>query len=230
MGKFLTKELIFQLCVAKIPFCAIGVAHYGIRLPFWRIYLYNFIPMDTNTNTPIDNPPSVWNRFLKSVSAFLKRNFLTVCLVLAIVGVYLWGNYKVNRLEREYAANTGKLVTMDKIRVDSLSLANAQLTTKVFGWAVRSELLRGNVENAELFLNGLIKEQNIEQIDLIDPNTQKIIKSTNKKDEGTAITNPAVLGTDKQITQSHDNLGYTIINPVMGLDSKIGILVVRIKK
>lgn len=183
-----------------------------------------------DTNTPIDNQPSFWNKFLKSVSAFLKRNFLTVCLVLAIVGVYLWGNYKINRLEREYAASTGKLVTMDKLKVDSLSLANAQLTTKVFGWAVRSELIRGNFENTELFLTGLIKEQNIEQIDLIDPNTQKIIKSTNKKDEGTAITNPAVLGTDKQIVQSADTSGYSIINPVMGLDSKIGILVVRVKK
>lgn len=173
---------------------------------------------------------STENKSSNFFSRFLKKNFLTIFLLLALGGMYLWGSFKIKSITREHETETVRLIEMYNRKIDSVALANVQLSVKAFGWAVRGELMRGNMENIDQLLNSFVKENSIEQADLADPITQKIIKSTNKKDEGTAITNPAVLGTDKQITQSHDKLGYTIINPVMGLDSKIGILVVRIKK
>ncbi len=175
----------------------------------------------TTTTTETKKP----NIFLQ----FLKKNFLTVFLVLALLGVYLWGSFKTKRIAREHETETVRLIEMYNHKIDSVTLSNTMLSVKAFGWAVRGELMRGNMENIDLLFSNFVKEANIEQIDLVSPATINVVKSTNKKDEGMAITNPAILGTDKQITQPADK-GYKIINPIMGLDTKIGILVITVSK
>jgi predicted negative regulator of RcsB-dependent stress response len=176
--------------------------------------------METNA-TETQKPNVFWR--------FLKKNFLTVFLLLALGGVYLWGSFKMKRITREHETETVKLIEMYNHKMDSVGLANTLISVKAFGWAVRSELMRGNMENIDLLFNNFVKEANIEQIDLVNPATVNVVKSTNKKEEGMAITNPYILGTDKQITQP-DSKGYKIINPVMGLDTKIGILIITVSK
>jgi hypothetical protein len=183
---------------------------------------------NTPTQQPIENIPAEHSE--NKTLIFIKKNFLVLILVVALVFVYLWGRYKVKAIERKYTEHAGRLIDMDNMKLDSMGLANTQLTTKVFGWAVRGELLRGNIEQVDIFFNHFIKEKNIERIDLIDLETQKIIKSTNKKMEDTPVANKDFITTDKQMVQSFDSTSYVIVNPVMGLDSKIGILAVTIKK
>lgn len=98
-------------------------------------------------------------------------------------------------------------------------------TSKVFSWAIRGELIRDNRDQVNQFFMNLVKEPGFKKIQLIDSNTSKIIISTDKKDEGTSVSDTTILnaGTLRQIKT--DSL-IRSITPVMGLNSRIGILVI----
>lgn len=111
-------------------------------------------------------------------------------------------------------------------RIDTLHLEGMELTAKVLSWAIRSEVSRENSEQVNQFFLQFIKEANVSKAQYVDAETGAILISTDKKDEGTMILNPMVLKAEKQFAEQ-DSLHWRIATPVMGLNQKLGVLIVE---
>jgi hypothetical protein len=100
---------------------------------------------------------------------------------------------------------------------------------RVFSWAIRSELIRGNKEQVKQFFTNYLETGKVVRVLLIDPETGKVTISTNMKDVDTTITHNEILNATSIITIDTGEK-YMIANPIMGLDKKIGIVAVEIEK
>lgn len=101
------------------------------------------------------------------------------------------------------------------------------LMMKPLVWAVRAELTRGNQEQIDQYFKQLVKSDKIQEVTLLDK-TGKIILSSNKKNEGnnldTDYANEVIKIEASTIITETDVLA--IASPVMGLDDRLGTLLV----
>ncbi len=51
----------------------------------------------------------------------------------------------MRNLENEQVVQKNQLVNKYELKIDSLNIANIELTVKTFSWAVRGELMRENI-------------------------------------------------------------------------------------
>ncbi len=176
------------------------------------------------------------NKFLD----FLKKNIVAVSLALILIIVLIWYSIKISTIEKQYEEEKTELITESENErsalitkyesaKDSLQIRNLESSTKIFSWAVRSELMRNNTENLNQLINAFVQESGADLVQLVDPKTNIITLSSDKKFEGVeypqkidyALTEPQTL---------MEGGGTKIITPVMGLNSALGILIVQINK
>ncbi len=164
----------------------------------------------------------------KKVLQFLFRNKLTVLLFLALLTLFIWAKVKINSLEKDFALRNEQLIHNYEFKIDSLSVKNIELTSKVFSWAIRSELIRENVEEVNHFFISFIKEPNVVNVKLINPENSIIFISTDKKEEGQEFGKKEFLSIANTATIKDSNF-ITVVNPIMGLNKKLGVLVIVVK-
>ena len=148
------------------------------------------------------------------------RLIIILLLIIAVAGMYVWKNVAVNRTTVQLTKKAGRIIT-DQNRM-FLRLAVVPLV-----WAVRSEMIRENYDQINQYLNQFVKEQNMKEIVVAKPDGA-IVVATNKKFEGKPVTDifPAsVLQEDKLTVSSLENGVIMVASPVMGLSTKVGILI-----
>lgn len=152
----------------------------------------------------------------------------TVVLLVAVIGLLLlYFDLKIKSIDSthlEMMSTTNKKHNQEIDSVQSLALSQ---TVKVFSWAVRGELIRDNIEQVNQLFQAFIKEKGIQQINLINPESSVIVLSTDMKQEGQAVSDEKIIRADIPIT-IEDSLSQNIIVPVMGLEKRIGVLVIKI--
>jgi len=156
---------------------------------------------------------------------FISRHtgvFVLLCLLIAVV---IAGFIRIKLLERSFDKQQEALRVRYENKVDSLLQSDRLTTAKVFSWAVRGELIRDNRDQVNQYFMNFIKEPGVKKIKLIDPVSAKAIISTDKKEEGLVFADPAIF-TEEIAIRHHDSI-IQIISPVMGLNEKIGILVIE---
>ena len=141
------------------------------------------------------------------------HKLVTFLLILLVIGAG-WAIIKIYSVERK--------MKKEKLQITSQFIDE---TTKVFSWAIRGELLRDNREQVNLFFSNLVKEPGFKRIRLIDASNSKVIISTNKKDEGTVVTDTMILNANT-LKQQKDGEIIRSISPVMGMNSRVAILVI----
>lgn len=162
------------------------------------------------------------------VKNFIFKHKFVLFLILVIIVVFAWSLIRMNSLERSYERQITELVSDYETRVDSLTVANMRLTTRVFTWAIRSEMLRDNTEQVNHFFNDFIRIPAITKVQLIEPETFEIILSTDRKDRGNIVEDINLYDKNELVVEARvDDVLY--INPVMGLDTKLGILAITMK-
>ncbi len=208
--------------------------------------------MDTKNNEPDENndqnnhnekpneefvkEDNSTNKFLD----FVKKNIVAVLLALILITVLIWYSVKMNTNEKQYEKEKTELViksenersaliTKYESEKDSLQIKNLESSSKIFSWSVRSELLRNNTENLNQLLNAFVKESGADLVQLIDPKTNIITLSSDKKFEGAEYAQKIDYGLTEQHTVVKED-GIKIITPVMGLNSALGILIVQMDK
>lgn len=170
--------------------------------------------------------------------AFIKKNIVSVLLALALIIVIIWFSAKSNMDNKQFEKEKTSLITQSKnersalvstyeSEKDSLRLMNLEAAAKIFSWSVRSELLRNNTENLNQLVNAFVKESGADLVQLIDPETNKIILSSDKKFEGSEYPQKIDFGLKEPHTLKEDG-GIKIITPIMGLNTALGILIVQI--
>lgn len=152
--------------------------------------------------------------------------FFILLLALTLLIVFIVFKVKMQNLENEHIVQKNQLINNYEIKIDSLNIANIELTVKTFSWAVRSELMRENMDQVNQLMNAFVKEPNIQNVKLINQENARIVISTNKKEEGQEIGNKEFLSIDSTTTFRDTSL-IRIVNPIMGLNKKLGLLVVE---
>ncbi len=185
--------------------------------------------MRTNDKQIVRNEENLAEDSESKVLTFVKKHKFVFSLIVLIIIILLWAVIKIQIIEKRSSIEKEQLVILYEQRMDSLNLSNMELTSKVFSWAIRSEMTRMNMEQVNQFFSAFVKEPNIRKVLLIDPVTGKVLLSSDKKDEGTIIEDPIILQAEKSVRIIGET-GDVIINPVMGLDTRIGVLVIEIEK
>lgn len=181
--------------------------------------------MEKNTNS--DNKEFSQDNKRGRIASFLLNHKVSVFLVLVIFGIFSWGTFKNYQLKTQFEKDILNMETQYAQKSDSLQVANYKLTTKVFSWAIRSELMRNNKEQINQFFLSFIQNPNIQKVQLINPENAMVLLSTDKKDEGSKTDMTKVNQTDSLMVVREASV-LKIYNPIMGLNKKIGILVVDV--
>lgn len=182
-------------------------------------------------NVEKNDPP---NKFLE----FIKKNIVSVLLAMALIVVLIWFSAKNREDTRQFEKEKTSLITQSKnersalianyeSEKDSLRILNLEAAAKIFSWSVRSELLRNNTENLNQLVNAFVKESGADLVQLINPETNKITLSSDKKFEGSDYAQEIDYGLKEPHTLKDDG-SIKIITPVMGLNTAIGIIIVQI--
>jgi len=185
--------------------------------------------METNDKQLSRNEENFEEKKESKILTFVKKHWFVLFLIVVIIIILLWAVSKIKIVENRSIKEKEQLVNLYEVRMDSLHLSNMELTAKVFSWAIRSEMTRQNMEQVNQFFSGFVKEPNIRKIQLIDPVSGKVLLSSDKKDEGTIVEDALILQTEETIHLTAET-GEKIISPVMGLDTRIGVLVIELTK
>lgn len=163
---------------------------------------------------------STGNKFLH----FLLKHIRTVILILLVLGIYFWAKIEINRLNKNLETQITEITNLYESKIDSLSITQMELTAKTFSWAIRSEMQRENKEQVGQFFNEFVKQPQIIKLQYINAENSIIEISTNKKEEG-VILNSALAKTNVQLIQQ-DSLSFKIATPIMGLNKKLGTVII----
>ena len=158
---------------------------------------------------------------------FITKHSQFISFILVVGIIILWAVIKMKKIEERNLLEKEQLVELYENKADSLRIVSLENTAKVLSWAIRSEMTRQNMEQVNQFFISFIQFPHISRIHLIDPETSQIIISTDKKDEGRIIEDTLILQAERTYNISSDN-GVKIISPVMGLNKKIGILIIEV--
>ncbi len=154
-------------------------------------------------------------------------------LLLVAGAVLLWANIKIKAEEKEMNTMENRFTNEKKQLVnlyDSMAITDMELTARVFSWAIRSAMINENLEQVNEYFVNFIKEPGISKVQLIDAPSARVLISTDKKDEGKAVTESSILEAETTHHINSKGPNEIIVSPVMGLNSKIGILVIEKKK
>ncbi len=153
---------------------------------------------------------------------------IVVGLVL-LVAFWIWSYFKANSAEK--TAEVQKK-TMKEQAQKQLLLAHEdhlRSLTLPFVWAVRTEMLQGNMSQVNLYMNEMVREKNFQNIAVID-NKGIIKSSTNKKNEGRPF-GEIERSTNLEINDTNvNNVGDSILiltSPIMGFNKKLGTLYLK---
>lgn len=155
-------------------------------------------------------------------------------LITAVIGlvliaaVWIWKSIEISSLKKQ--ADTEKQVLVKQAQGQILEAHSQQLKllAKPFVWALRTEMMEGNLNQVNLYMSDMVKEPNIQQI-VIANAKGIVIASTNKKDEGQSFSLVAK-GADANADQTKiDTAGkvLTMTSPVMGFNNRLGTLYLR---
>lgn len=161
--------------------------------------------------------------------AFINKHKLPLALLLALLVVFIFFTVKTRNLEKEHFVKQQKLIEHYDLAIDSLQISNVELAVKAFSWAVRSELLRDNVEQVNQLFISFVQEPGIVNVKLVNPRNAIVTLSTNKKEEGTSFENLPLLQADEQVVTATDDYIFAV-NPIMGMNVKLGVLIVEVQK
>lgn len=158
----------------------------------------------------------------------IKKNFswIAILILVIIIGVYV---IRVKTIKKRFDKEKQEIVQKYEIKLDSIDEKRLELTAKVFSWAVRSEMTRQNMEEVNVFFLNFVKESDITKLQLITPAKNMITISTDKKEEGTVVTDRKIIKSANIVTDN-DSVNYKIIVPVMGLNKKLGTVVLFVKR
>ena len=160
------------------------------------------------------------------IATYVMNHKMIFSLLFILVVVFLWAFIKMYFMEKHFEKQTAEMKITYENNMDSLAAKQLVLTSKVFSWAIRSELTRENKEQVNQFFLNFIKEPGVVKVEYVDATTAKVTLSTDKKDEGTVYTNQVALMTDETIYFRNDSV-LNVISPVMGLNNKMGVLIIE---
>jgi hypothetical protein len=145
--------------------------------------------------------------------------------------IYIWKIIQISNLKKEHKTEVNDIRIRANRAITDNNKKNIETLTRVFSWAVRSEMLRNNMDQVNIYMNQLVKTSDLKDVSLIKTDGI-VLLSTNKKFEGNAYPSPVAkeLGNINEVMSRNDPDGNIMsICPVMGLDNRMGTIVITYK-
>lgn len=160
-----------------------------------------------------------------------KKTYLITLVVFLVLlsAVWIWKTIEINNLKKTAESEKIELQQQASKQLVSTHEEHLKLLAKPFVWAVRSEMMRDNMSQVNLYMSEMVKEKNFELIALVNEKGT-IISSTNKKNEGKAfstIGNNAGLTSDNTNLQTQQDSMVSMTSPVMGFNNRLGTLFIK---
>ena len=147
---------------------------------------------------------------------------LLFSLIFALIVVFIWGQCKIGQLEKQQDA----LKVAHKAQKDSQQQADYMLVSKVFSWAVRSDMMRNNFDQANQYIENIVKEPYIKKAFAIDAANNTIVLSSDKNEVGLPVSDITLLQPGVNSVVKNDST-MRIVTPITGLNKKVGISVIE---
>lgn len=116
----------------------------------------------------------------------VNRKTLLITILVAIiliVAMWIWKSISTNNLEEQVTVNQNKLKQQTKTIIAQTHADHLKLLAKPFVWSIRTEMMKGNNDQINIYMNEMVREKNFQRIMVLN-NKYAIVSSTNKKDEG----------------------------------------------
>jgi len=171
--------------------------------------------VDSNSAVVVKKP-SAFRRFVK------KHPVATTIMVSVILlaGLYFFMDIQAD-IEKKALTKSANIAIKENDETMLMVLSKSVV------WSIRSEMLRGNIEQVDLLISDLVKENNFQYIHIVET-TGNVLLSTNKKLEGQPVQNTDVvsnLNADKTVIINAADSTTILVSPVMGYDSRLGTMV-----
>jgi hypothetical protein len=153
---------------------------------------------------------------------------IVVALVL-LTAVWIWKSVEISQTKKQ--AETEKQAIRQQAQGNLIQAHKTHLIllAKPMIWALRTEMIQGNMGQVNLYLSDLVKEKNIERVVIADAKG-KIIASTNKKDEGqpySSVNAGNSLNGEQTIVQQAGENTLLVTSPIMGFNNRLGTLLIK---
>ena len=162
----------------------------------------------------------------RSLGARLSLYAIFVLLLLAF-GLWAWKELSVRGLEREMEDQRTEMEKEQQTALEAQARAMLQLTAMPLAWAVRSEMMQGNLSQINDYFRDFVREKGVLSIFLIDKDN-KVVLATNVKLEtqpADQVVSQAIRDAENIRIEKHDSF-LRLGVPIMNLNEKLGILVV----
>jgi hypothetical protein len=159
-----------------------------------------------------------------------KRNkvLITVLVIIALfAALWIWKAIEINNIKKFSAEREEALKQRADTALRLVNIKYLKLVAKPYVWAIRTEIMRGNIDAVNLYANDMVKEKNFQSITVVD-DKGIIVSSTDKKLEGknfSSIGKGAYLTTDSTIVDRINEYNLVVSSPVMGFNKRIGTLI-----
>jgi len=164
----------------------------------------------------------------------VNRKTLLITILVAIiliVAMWIWKSISTNNLEEQATVNQNKLKQQTKTIIAQTHADHLKLLAKPFVWSIRTEMMKGNNDQINIYMNEMVREKNFQRIMVLN-NKYAIVSSTNKKDEGksfdTVDSMSKLSGDDTKVENKGDSI-LTLKSPIMGFNNRLGTLYIQYK-
>ena len=177
-----------------------------------------------NQNAGEERPQVTKQSFLSST-----RNKMLVAagvVVLLIAALWIWKNIEISNLKNESEKKEAALKQQAGEEMLKADIFYLKLLAKSYVWAIRTEMMKGNIDAINLYANDMVKEKNFQSIIVVN-DKGIVVSATDKKVEGkqyASIENGDYLTGDSTMAEkNNDNI--MISSPIMGFSKRIGTLI-----
>lgn len=186
--------------------------------------------MDEANEKHGDSPETSGLKKEPGMSATKKKYLITIGVALILLlSVWIWKSIEINQARKTAETEKQNLTQQATSKIVETHKDHLMLLAKPFVWAIRTEMMEGNRNQVNLYLNDMVKEKNFQLIAVAD-NTGKIISSTNKKDEGkefSSIGSSSALSSNTTTTENQNDSILVMTSPVMGFNNRLGTLLIK---
>lgn len=163
-----------------------------------------------------------------NVPTVARKTFLITILIalIVLIGLWIWKSMETSAVRKNAETNQQALRTEASGLIVKTHEEHLKLLAKPFVWAVRTEMLQGNMRQVNVYMNEMVKEKNFQRIALVN-DKGIIVASTNKKDEGkpfSTIEGSSDLTSNQTNIQTQQDNVISLTSPVMGLNNRLGTL------
>lgn len=154
---------------------------------------------------------------------------IIVSALVLLASLWVWKSIEISQVEKRAEGQKQAIKITAKNQLMEAHEAHLKLLAKPMIWALRTEMMQGNMGQVNLYLSDLVKEKNIQRVLVANPKGT-VIASTNKKDEGQSFISLGagnIQNNDNTTIQQAGDSKLMVTSPIMGFNNRLGTLLIK---